>query len=370
MGDPLATSPIIAQIQGVTPDLARANGSYDAVDLGPLSPDRLAEVLAAMTLLAPPEGEGDLCWPNLLVSGPMGDAAFSLADENGRLVTEDGADVTDLGDAVASVTGVPFTGVIPAHRVGRAPSAAKAHPHRKTPRPVQPGRAAKSGHRAAQARFDPRPPTRGPGPQADDLVGLVRRPVRLREYRTRFPYLMEGPGDPEFRRITDQLEGTDLLPEQRLMVQSLEPRAWAILHPGMGRRFLAVLVDLPLYVVVLFIGFALLVEATKDSSQEALGIGALAWIVASYFLYFAVSEYIFGASPGGLVAGLRVVDERGRTPGLVLCLKRQLARIFRVLGAVLTALLFSKARTTNARMAGGGMAARIGAGGGGEVVRW
>jgi hypothetical protein len=39
-----------------------------------------------------------------------------------------------------------------------------------------------------------------------------------------------------------------------------------------------------------------------------------------------------------------------------------------MLGAVLTALLFSKARTVNARMAGGAMAARIGASGGSEVV--
>lgn len=365
----MTTSLITAQIQGVTPDLSRANGSYDAVDLGPLTPDRLAEILAALTHLSPPEGEGDLCWPNLLVSGPTGEVAFTLADENGRLVTEVGTDVTDLRDAVASVTGVPFTGVVPAHRRGVPPRAeAKAHPHRKVPKPAQEGRAARSEQRAPQARFDPRPPRRGPGPQAADLVDLVRRPVRLREYRVRFPYLMEGPGDPEFRRVTDELDGTDLLPEQKLMVQSLEPRAWAILHPGMGRRFLAFLVDLPLFVVFLFGGLAVLVEATKTSSQEALGIGALAWIVASYFLYFAVTEYVLGASPGGLVTGLRVVDERGRTPSLALCLKRQFARIFRVLGAVLTALLFSKARTTNARMAGGGMAARNATPGGSEVV--
>jgi uncharacterized RDD family membrane protein YckC len=179
---------------------------------------------------------------------------------------------------------------------------------------------------------------------------------------------MAGPGDTEFRRVTDELDGSDLLPEQKLMVQNLEPRAWAILHPGMGRRFLAFLIDLPLFVAFLLVGLAVLVEATKSSSQEALGIGALVWIVASYLVYFAASELVFGASPGGLLTGLRVVDERGRPPGLGLCLKRQFARIFRVLGAVLTALLFSKARTVNAKMAGGGMAARIATPGGSEVV--
>ncbi len=364
----MATPPITAQTQGMTRGLSRANGSYDTVDLGRLTPDRLAEVLAAMTLLSPPEGDGDLCWPNLLVSGPTGDVAFSLADENGRLVTEDGADVTDLGEAVASVTGVPFTGVIPAHRAGRPVAAAETHPHRKVPKPAQPGRMAKPERRAPQARFDPLPREGGLGPKAKELVGLVKHPVRLKEYQARFPYLMAGPGDPEFRRVTDELDGSDLLPEQKLMVQNLEPRAWAIVHPGMGRRFLAFLLDLPLFVVFLFVGLAVLVEATETSSQEALGVGAVVWIVASYFLYFAASELVFGASPGGLLTGLRVVDERGRPPGLGLCLKRQLTRIFRILGAVLTVLVSSKARSANARMAGGWLAARIATPGGSEVV--
>ncbi|MHB1193658.1 MAG: RDD family protein [Longimicrobiales bacterium] len=363
------TSPITAQIQGATHDLSRANGSYDAVELGSLTPDRLAEVLAAMTRLSPPEGDGDLCWPNLLVSGPTGDVAFTLADEHGRLVTEDGADVTDLGDAVALVTGVPFTGVVPAHRRGVAPNAAaKAHPHRKVPKPAQPGRATRPEQRSPQVRFDPRPREEGLGPKARELVGLVRQPVRLKEYQARFPYLMAGPGDPEFRRVTDELDASDLLREQKLMVQNLEPRAWAILHPGMGRRFLAFLLDLPIFVVFMFLGLAAIMAASEGISETAQGMAFLLWIVASYFLYFAASELVFGASPGGLVTGLRVVDERGRPPGLGLCLKRQLARIFRILGAVLTALMFSKARTTNARMAGGGMAARIATPGGSEVV--
>jgi uncharacterized RDD family membrane protein YckC len=366
----MTTSPITAQMQGVTRDLSRANGSYDSVELGSLTPDRLAEVLAAMTRLSPPEGDGDLCWPNLLVSGPTGDVAFSLADEHGRLVTEDGADVTDLGDAVASVTGVPFTGVIPAHRRGVVPDAeAKAHPHRKVPKTAQPGRAARPEQRAPQARFDPRPRERGLGPKAKELVGLVRQPVRLKEYQARFPYLMAGPGDTEFRRVTDELDGSDLLPEQKLMVQNLEPRAWAIVHPGMGRRFLAFLLDLPLFVVFFGLGAAVIMRGPEDASPTAQqGMAVLIWVVASWFLYFAASELMFGASPGGLLTGLRVVDERGRPPSVGLCLKRQFARIFRILGAVLTVLLASKARRTNARMAGGGMAARIGSGGGSEVV--
>ena len=329
----MTTSPITAQIQGVTRDLSRANGSYDAVELGSLTPDRLAEVLAAMTRLSSPEGDGDLCWPNLLVSGPTGDVAFSLADENGRLVTGDGADVTDLGDAVASVTGAPFTGVIPAHRRGIAPrAAAKAHPHRKVPKPAQPGHAARPGQRAPQARFDPRPQERGLGPKAKDLVGLVKHPVRLKEYRDRFPYLMAGPGDPEFRRVTDELDGSGLLREQQLMVQNLEPRAWAILHPGMGRRILAFLVDLPLFLVFFALGLAAIASTANGSGDASQGTAALVWIVASWFLYFAVTEFLFGATPGGLLTGLRVVDARGRPPSLGLCLKRQFTRIFRILG--------------------------------------
>lgn len=331
----MTTSPITAQIQGVTGDLSRANGSYDAVDLGGLTPDRLAEVLAAMTRLSPPEGEGDLCWPNLLVSGPTGDVAFSLGDEHGRLVTEGGADVTDLGEAVASVTGVPFTGVIPAYRRGVAPRAeVKAHPHRKVPKPAQPGRVERPEQRSPQARFDPRPRERGLGPKAKDLVGLVKHPVRLKEYRDRFPYLMAGPGDPEFRRVTDELDGSDLLPEQKLMIQNLEPRAWAILHPGMRRRILAFLLDLPLFIVFFALGLAAIASTANGSGDASQGTAALAWIVPSYWLYFAASELVFGASPGGLLTGLRVVDERGRPPSLGLCLRRPFTRIFRILGAV------------------------------------
>lgn len=361
----MASSPISAQIQGVTPDLKRANGFYDTVDLGHLTPDRLAEVLAAMTHLSPPDGEGDLCWPNLLVSGPLGDAAFSLADETGRLVNEAGEDVTDLGDAVASVTGVPFTGIIPAHRKGKPAGTAQKHPHLKRPKGAQ--AASHPGGRAPDAGPE-REPVRLDG-KAKELAALVRQPVRLKEYRSRFPYLMAWPSDPEFMRLAGQLDESDLLPEQKRMVRNIEPRAWAILHPGMGRRFLAFLLDLPLFVVFFFLGATLIVSGPEDSSPTAQqGMVVLVWILASYFLYFAVSELALGASPGGLLTGIRVVDERGRRPGVGLCMKRQFARIFRVLGAALTALLFSKARTVNAKMAGGGMAARMATPGGSEVV--
>jgi uncharacterized RDD family membrane protein YckC len=206
------------------------------------------------------------------------------------------------------------------------------------------------------------------GPKAEELVGLVRQPVRLREYRARFPYLMGGPGDPEYDRLIEEVEHSELLPEQKLMLKNLGPRAWALLRPGLGRRFFAFLVDMVLFIVFLALGLTAIVSATEGSPEETLGLAALIWIVASYFAYFAGSELVFGASPGGLLTGLRVVDERGRRPGLGLCLKRQLARIFRTLAAVLTAVQFSKARTTDARMAGGAMAARIGTSGRSEVV--
>ncbi|MDP2956560.1 MAG: RDD family protein [Longimicrobiales bacterium] len=357
----MPTPPITAQIQGVARDLSCANGSYDAVDLGTVTPDRLAELLATMTLLAPPEGDGDLCWPNLIVTGPLGDAAFSLADESGGLVTAEGADVTDLGEAVASVTGVPFTGVIPAHRRGVAPAAAaKAHPLRKTPKGAQPSRERRPGPRPRESHIEQK---------AKELMELLQHPVRLKEYRARYPYLLAGPDDPEFRRLCSQIQATDLMPELKAMLQNLAPREWALIHPGLGRRFFAFVIDLLLFVVFLFIGLAVAVEVTKGSSQEALGIAGLIWMVVAYFVYFAGTELLFSASPGGLATGLRVVNERGGRPSLWLCLGRQFSRIFRMFGAVATVLLFSKARTVNARMAGGGMAARIGASGGGEVVR-
>lgn len=206
--------------------------------------------------------------------------------------------------------------------------------------------------------------------EVQELVALIRQPVRLREYRARFPYLMAGPSDPELARVAAEVERSDLLPEQKLVLKNLEPREWAITHPGMGRRFLGFLVDLPVFVVFLALVLTGIMAATEGSPQEIQGMWALVGIVASYFAYFAASEWLLGASPGGLLLGLRVVDGRGRRPGLGLCLKRQFARIFRVLGAVLTAVLFSKSGNVNTRMAGGAMAARIARPGGSEVVRW
>jgi len=206
--------------------------------------------------------------------------------------------------------------------------------------------------------------------EVEELVALIRRPVRLREYRARFPHLMAGPSDPELARLADEVERSDLLPEQKLVIKNLEPRMWAIAHPGMGRRFLGFLVDLPLFVVFLALVLTGIMAATEGSPQEIQGLWALVGIVAAYFVYFAASERLLGASPGGLLTGLRVVDGRGRRPGFGLCLKRQFARIFRVLGAVLTAVLHSRARRVKARMAGGAMAARIARPGGSEVVRW
>lgn len=204
--------------------------------------------------------------------------------------------------------------------------------------------------------------------RVEELAGLVRRPVRLREYRARFPYLMAGPEDPELRRLSEQLDGSDLLPEQKLMVRNLEPRAWAILHPGMGRRFLAFLMDVVLFVVFWALGAAAIMGGSEGSSEASQGMAVLIWLAVSYFVYFGVTELLFSASPGGLLTGMRVVDGRGRRPGIGLCVKRQFARFFRALGVVLTVLLFSRARSTNARMAGGAMAARVGSGGGAEVV--
>lgn len=206
--------------------------------------------------------------------------------------------------------------------------------------------------------------------EVEELVALIRQPVRLREYRARFPYLMAGPSHPDLARLAAEVERSDLLPEQKLVLRNLEPRVWAIAHPGMGRRFLGFVIDLPVFLVFLVAVLAGIMTATEGSPEATQGMWALVGIVASYFVYFAASEWILGASPGGLVTGLRVVDPRGRRPGLGLCLKRQFIRIFRVLGAVLTAVLFSKSRNVNARMAGGAAAARIATPGGSEVVRW
>jgi uncharacterized RDD family membrane protein YckC len=96
-------------------------------------------------------------------------------------------------------------------------------------------------------------------------------------------------------------------------------------YVGVGRRFLAFLVDLILS-VVWNAPFAEVVR-TPGHVQYRLVNGRFGAVALIWFLYYVVMETAFGGTVGKLVTGIRVVRQDGSKPDLVTSLKRTLARV-------------------------------------------
>lgn len=95
------------ELQGVTPDLMRANGSYDPIRFDNLSADRICQMLQIIARLSPPDGD-DVCPPNISITGPRGLFSFSVFDASGRFYCSDPDGEVSLEQAVMMVTGRPF----------------------------------------------------------------------------------------------------------------------------------------------------------------------------------------------------------------------------------------------------------------------
>jgi len=68
--------------QGVNLDLTEANGDYDSIERGEMSPDALADLIKKVLSSGEPDyssGE-DLCPPNVLVESAAGDVGFHVSD--------------------------------------------------------------------------------------------------------------------------------------------------------------------------------------------------------------------------------------------------------------------------------------------------
>jgi uncharacterized RDD family membrane protein YckC len=348
---------IRAEIQGVSQDLSVATGSFDMVNLGTVSAERLAEILAAMTRLSLPQADGDVCYPNLTVNGPQGATWFSIQDETGALFTENQDEPIGIAQAVEKVTGIPFTGIIPAHR-----SAGVAA------RPAPAVTAAVSASVAPPAASSP--PKAGSvvsDPAALELIQLLNQPVGLAEFRRRFAYLQNGPNDPEFKRLVTIIEGSDLMPELKKRLTMMPPREWAIIHPGLGRRLFSFLLDIPIYIVFMAIG--IMAIGVDENADPEVGAWYALWILLSFFIYFAGTEWVMSASPGRLLLGLRIANKKGGKPSIFLCVGRQFTRLFKFFLVFLTMRAAGNMRQTHSRAGMSGVAVGIGASGGGSVVR-
>src|SRR5260221_4810584 len=114
-------------------------------------------------------------------------------------------------------------------------------------------------------------------------------------------------------------------------------------YVGVGRRFVATLVDSILYLIV-FVVVAVVsgnAQASGGSASASLS-GAPALILdILFFLYYIVLEAVLGATLGKLLLGLRVVNVDGSRIGWGASIIRNLLRIidalpfFYLLGAIL-----------------------------------
>lgn len=95
------------ELQGVTPDLMNANGSYDPIRFNNVSADRICQILQIVARLSPPDGD-DVCPPNISITGPRGLFSFSVFDASGRFYCADPDGEVSIEQAILMVTGQQF----------------------------------------------------------------------------------------------------------------------------------------------------------------------------------------------------------------------------------------------------------------------
>jgi uncharacterized RDD family membrane protein YckC len=110
-------------------------------------------------------------------------------------------------------------------------------------------------------------------------------------------------------------------------------------YAGVGRRFVAVLVDMVIFIVVALIaggGYS-----TSDNGTYRVGVEAGGWwpilIVIGYYVVF---EVVAGGTIGKLVMGLRVVGEDGDSISWGQALGRNLLRVVDALFFYFIAAIF------------------------------
>ena len=93
------------RLQGISRDLTQANGDFDTIDHGHMSPEELINLFQKAQTLKPPANwaEADLCPPQVIVEGPIGQLIFTL--DGGKIYnTESEEEVTPF-DAVSLAAG-------------------------------------------------------------------------------------------------------------------------------------------------------------------------------------------------------------------------------------------------------------------------
>jgi uncharacterized RDD family membrane protein YckC len=318
--------------QGLTTDM-KANGSYDNVEMGEFSQDDLFGIFKlykSVEEIVPKENE-DICPASLYVSAGGKDFSFYLRD--GEIIDLDTEAQLSVLEAVNMVSGVTSTEKI----AEQAKAQAEARPKTVLPEITD--------------------------PKALELLEVLKGKADVSTFRSRFKYVTNGPDDPEFKRVKDIILNGNTEHVYKYRLKDVPPRVWALATPGVIRRFFSFVFDIPLYFIFFGIGVAVL------GDPETTGGGVLAlWMLISLFVYFVVLEWMFSTSPGGLITGIRVANKNGGKPSFLLCLGRQIPRIFRFGLMILGVFFAGKARNTTGQMAMGGSIVEVGGMGAGEVV--
>ncbi|MBU1105333.1 MAG: RDD family protein [Candidatus Riflebacteria bacterium] len=331
------------ELQGVTPDLLQANGSYDTIEFKNVTPKRIAEVLQIISQLCPPDSN-DVCWPHLIVRGPRGDHLFSIYDDSGQIYCDDPEGAVSIGQAILMITGRLADFKIDEPKIAAtAVSTAVAGMCSNCKAKLEPDEAFCGGCGQAVSRsVAPPPPPAKPKASKkapideqtyNEMIALMAKPLSLREYREKYPYLMKGPKGPEFRSVIDAMFRTDPPPEVHTRL-TMPPRDWGIRKPGSFRRMLTLLVDFPVLLFIIVAGANMGKDAGIDSDSLMAGIMAFSWFIGAFVGYYTVFEIMLGATPGGLLMGLRVVDDYGNSAGAWVSISRMFAKIFWILGIV------------------------------------
>ena len=173
------------------------------------------------------------------------------------------------------------------------------------------------------------------------LERLTRREEALLAYREALRL------EPKFREARDNLrDAEEELLQHRYRESNTEGRRFAI-------RAAAYVIDVALniainLVVLVAVGFALGVALAisprelRFDEQRVQNVGFVVQAVASV-LYFAVFEWLYGATPGKLLLGMRVVHRNGEPCGLGAALIRGLLRYFDILFFGIVAYAIMKA---------------------------
>jgi hypothetical protein len=180
-------------LQGVTPDLMQANGSYDAVTFKNLSAQRIAEILEIISQLCPPDGD-DVCPINLTVTSASGDHTFTVFDDSGQIYCADPEGTVTIEQAIIMITGqkpdFAISGPPQVNSVASASVCANCQAK------IEPDESFCGNCGQAVVRHAPPPPPSAPSLQTrptrkatkkapvdqqtyDSIVGLMAKPIRF-----------------------------------------------------------------------------------------------------------------------------------------------------------------------------------------------